>query len=75
MLKTTVIGVATVASLSLGAAALTPALANYGGCTENPNGKGCPGYIAPESKGAAPQPAPRHLAHVRSHQRYAPQKG
>lgn len=42
MLKTTILGFGTAAALSL-AAAVTPAFANYGGCTENPEGKGCPG--------------------------------
>ena len=71
MLKTTLLGLAAAAALSL--AALTPALANYGTCTENPEAKGCPGYVGPESNSQAPQPAPRHLAH--SHQHTAPQKG
>ena len=31
------------ASLALGAAAATPALANYDYCTENPSAAGCPG--------------------------------
>jgi len=77
MLKTVALVLATAASLSLGAAALTPALANYGSCTENPSSKGCPGYIetAPDFQGGVAQPAPKHLAHVHSHQRYAPQKG
>ena len=79
MIKTVTLGLVTAASLSL--AALTPALANYGSCTENPSSKGCPGYIetAPEFQGGVAdttmQAAPRHLAHVHSHQRYAPQKG
>ena len=78
MLKTTILGLATAASLSLVAAALSPAFANYGGCTENPSAKGCPGYIppAPELQGGAVKPAPRHMVqHVHNHQPYAPQKG
>ena len=79
MLKTVALGLATAASLSLGAAALTPALANYGSCTENPSAKGCPGYItpAPELQGGVAQPSPRHMMHAHNHQpaRYAPEKG
>ena len=33
------------ASFAVGAAALTPAMANYAPCVENPSAKGCPGYI------------------------------
>jgi hypothetical protein len=33
------------ASFAVGAAALTPAMANYAPCVENPAGKGCPGEI------------------------------
>jgi hypothetical protein len=33
------------ASFALGAAALTPVMANYAPCVENPSAKGCPGYI------------------------------
>jgi hypothetical protein len=75
MLKTTILGLATAASLSLVAAALSPAFANYGGCTENPSATG---YIppAPELQGGAVKPAPRHMVqHVHNHQPYAPQKG
>ena len=64
------------AALSL-AAAVTPAFANYGGCTENPSAKGCPGYIppAPELQGGAVKPAPHMAQHVHNHQLNAPQKG
>jgi hypothetical protein len=81
MLKKLALGLATMASLSLGAAALAPALANYGTCTEDPSAKGCPGYIAPAPEfqggvGSGMQSTPRHLAHhVRSHQGYSSQKG
>jgi hypothetical protein len=45
------------ASFAVGAAALTPAMANYAPCVENPAGKGCPGEIkqntaAPSYRGA-----------------------
>ena len=33
------------ASLAIGAAAITPAMANYAPCYENPAGLGCPGEI------------------------------
>ena len=33
------------ASFAVGAAALTPAMANYAPCLENPAAKGCPGEI------------------------------
>jgi hypothetical protein len=33
------------ASFALGAAAVTPAMANYASCVENPAAKGCPGEI------------------------------
>lgn len=76
MLKTTILGLGAAAALSL-VAAVTPALANYAGCTENPSAKGCPGYItpAPELQGGAAKPLPRHAAQVPGHERSAPQKG
>jgi hypothetical protein len=40
------IGVAAV-GLTLAAAAVQPASANYAPCTENPTAKGCPMYITP----------------------------
>ncbi len=69
MLKTTVLGLATVASLSLGAAALTPALANYAACTEDPEAKGCPGYItpAPDLQGSIERAAPKRVMHAQHH--------
>jgi hypothetical protein len=52
------------ASLAVGAAALTPAMANYAPCLENPAAKGCPGEIKQErsSQGAEHPtvPATRH---------------
>ena len=60
MLKT-LVGLAATASLAVGAAALTPAMANYDRCYENPAATGCPGnydvtkeafYVAPH-KGAS----------------------
>jgi hypothetical protein len=45
MLKTTFIGLAVVASLSLGA--LSPALAAYGHCVEQPDAADCRTYNMP----------------------------
>jgi hypothetical protein len=63
MLKKTLVALAATASLAVGAAALTPAMANYDRCYENPTATGCPGnydvtkepfYVAPHSyKGAS----------------------
>jgi hypothetical protein len=69
MLKTTVLGLATAASLSLAAAALSPAFANYGGCTENPEAKGCPGALtsAPAPQGSSVQGSPKHMIHAHNY--------
>ena len=62
MLRKTLVALAATASLAVGAAALTPAMANYDRCYENPAATGCPGnydvtkepfYIAPHAKGAS----------------------
>src|SRR5262249_34864863 len=42
-MKKLALALAATAGLSLGAAALTPAMANYSYCSENPAAKGCPG--------------------------------
>ena len=63
MLKTTILGFGTAAALSL-AAAVTPAFANYGGCTENPEGKGCPGALTPPPA-AASTSSSQHMKHAR----------
>lgn len=42
-MKKLALALAATTALSLGAAALTPAMANYGYCSENPAAKGCPG--------------------------------
>jgi hypothetical protein len=47
MLRNTTIALAAAASLMLGAGALTPALANYSQCDEQPNAEGCPTYAVP----------------------------
>jgi hypothetical protein len=60
LLRKTLVALAA-ASLAVGAAALTPAMANYDRCYENPAATGCPGnydvtkesfYVAPH-KGAS----------------------
>jgi hypothetical protein len=81
MLKTTVLGLAAAASLSLAAAALTPALANYGHCGQEPDAADCRTYNMPglpPAKGSAAQPSvPKPIVHAHSHQspaRTLPQK-
>ena len=71
MLKKTAIALAAAASLAVGGAALTPAMANYDHCYEQPSANGCPGNydvtkeqfnVAPHSfKGAEHQT--RYSAH------------
>ena len=63
MLRKTLVALTATTSLAVGTAALTPAMANYAPCTENPAATGCPGnydvtkeqfYVAPHSyKGAS----------------------
>ena len=63
MLRKTLVALAATGSLAVGAAALTPAMANYDFCYENPAATGCPGnynvtkepfYVAPHGyKGAS----------------------
>ena len=47
MLRNTAIVLAAAVSLMLGAGALTPALANYSQCDEQPNADSCPTIAAP----------------------------
>jgi hypothetical protein len=44
MLRQTLVALAAAASLMIGAGALTPALANYPQCVEQPNADTCPTY-------------------------------
>ena len=62
MLRNTLIALTASASLVVGAAALTPAMANYPACSENPSANSCPGnydvtkesfYVAPHGYTAA----------------------
>jgi hypothetical protein len=51
MLRKTLVAFTATTSLAVGAAALTPAMANYAPCTENPAATGCPGnYDATKEK-------------------------
>jgi len=43
MLRKSLVALVATASLAVGAAALTPAMANYDYCYENPAAVGCPG--------------------------------
>ena len=70
MLRNTAIALAAAASLMLGAGALTPALANYSQCDEQPNADTCPTYAAPAPNAyAAPKSANRHASAHRSSQK------
>jgi hypothetical protein len=44
MLRKTLVALAATVSLAVGAAALTPAMANYDRCYEQPNADSCPTY-------------------------------
>ena len=68
MLRQTLVALAASASLMVGAGALTPALANYSQCDEQPNAEGCPTYAAPApNQHAATRHANRHAAaHISS---------
>ena len=76
MFKITIIGLATVTSLSLSAATLSPALANYGHCSEEPDATDCRTYnmpgLPPAKAGVTVQ---KPIRHAHSHQQYVPQKG
>jgi len=63
MLRNTAIALAAAASLMLGAGALTPALANYSQCDEQPNAESCPTYAAPVPK--------EHAAAINIYNRHA----
>jgi hypothetical protein len=71
MRKLTIIGLSAAASLSLGAA--TPALANYGHCSEEPDSAECrtynmPGLPPAHSGGIVHRP----IVHAHYHHHYAP---
>ena len=70
MLRTTAIGLAAAASLTL--AALTPALADVPQCMKQPNADTCPTMGAPSK--AAARAAPNHVRLTRYHQAETPKK-
>jgi hypothetical protein len=77
MFRKTLMALAATASLGVGAsAALTPAMANYDFCSENPSAKGCPGdfdvtqepfYVAPSRKAAYVAPSHKAAEHQTQH--------
>ena len=74
MIKTTIIGLASVTALSLGT--LTPALANYGHCIEQPDAADCRTYNMPGLPPAKTGPVvEKPIVHAHNHNHYAPQRG
>ena len=72
MFNKIVIGVAAV-GLTLAAAALQPASANYAPCVENPAGPGCPGALTPIKPQGSVRPAPsRHAMHAHNYRAHRP---
>ena len=63
MLRQTLVALAAAASLMVGAGALTPALANYSQCDEQPNTDTCPTYAASALNAYA---APRNVNRLAS---------
>ena len=55
------------ASFALGFAALTPAMANYAPCVENPAAKGCPGEINQNTNANSYRGAEHHTPHMTRH--------
>ena len=66
MLTETAIALAA-ASIAVGAAALTPAMANYAPCVENPAAKGCPGEINQNTNANSYRGAEHHMRSTTSH--------
>ncbi|HWI66998.1 MAG TPA: hypothetical protein VNS88_01235 [Nitrospiraceae bacterium] len=74
MLKTTFIGLAVVTSLSFGA--LSPALAAYGHCVEQPDAADCRTYNMPGLPAAKTGgPVQKPIVHAHNHHYYTPQRG
>ena len=69
MLRNTAMAFAAAASLMLGVASVTPALANYSQCDEQPNADSCPTYAAPRRHAAAGRTYSRHASARMSSQR------
>ena len=66
MIKTTIIGLASVTALSLGT--LTPALANYGHCIEQPDAADCRTYNMPGLPPAKTGPVvEKPIVHAHNH--------
>jgi hypothetical protein len=64
------VALAATVSLMLGAGALTPALANYSQCDEQPNADTCPTYAASAPNAyAAPKSANHHVSAYSSSQK------
>ena len=55
------------APFALGFAALTPAMANYAPCVENPAAKGCPGEINQNTNANSYRGAEQHTRHMTRH--------
>ena len=67
MLRQTLVALTATVSLMVGAGALTPALANYTQCDEQPDADTCPTYAAPAPYVyAAPKSLNRHASAYRS---------
>jgi hypothetical protein len=63
MLRQTLVALTATVPLMLGAGALTPALANYSQCNEQPSADTCPTYAAPAPNVyVAPKSANRHAS-------------
>jgi hypothetical protein len=69
MLRNTAIGLATTAALTL--AALTPASADVGQCTKQPNADSCPTFGSPTPSNSAP----KNIKHTHSLGMQSPKKG
>jgi hypothetical protein len=66
MLTKTAIALAA-ASIAVGAAALTPAMANYAPCVENPAAKGCPGEMKQPANANSYKGAEHQTRHMPRH--------
>ena len=55
------------ASFAVGVAALSPAMANYAPCVENPAAKGCPGEIKQNAATPSYRGAEHHTRSTTSH--------
>ena len=68
MLRKTLVALTATGSLAVGAAALTPAMANYDFCYENPAAVGCPGnYDVTKEAFYVPPHSYKTASHEQSH--------